>query len=136
MLNESGITDLALDEEVEIDMGTSADVQVKALVEKVKFGDPPVRKIPLLPGIVLRKFEVDDSRSVEVSNARDSAVQFELRLLLDEGARVIGADHPVGKKNGRPVFNLTVPAHRTVKVRYQTGREEVEPDVEPEDEPQ
>jgi hypothetical protein len=46
----------------------------------------------------------------------------ELSLHLDAGMRVIRADHPLGKKSGRPVFKLTVPANAMVTVRYQTQR--------------
>jgi hypothetical protein len=42
-----------------------------------------------------------------------------LRLQLAAGARVVRADHPLGTKNGRPIFRLDVPANETVTVRYQ-----------------
>jgi hypothetical protein len=89
--HESDLRDLAADEEVEIGMGESPDVQVVA-----------------------------DKDSVAVSNARAAAIQFELRLRLPPGARLIRADHPAGTKNGRPIFRLSVPARKTVTVRYQT----------------
>ena len=92
--HESAMRDLAVNEELEIDMGESPDIQVTA----VKVG------------------VVDH---VEISNAGDTDSQFELRLRLAEGARIIRADHPVGSKNGRPIFRLTIPAHEAVTVRYQ-----------------
>jgi hypothetical protein len=45
-----------------------------------------------------------------------------LKLQLPDGARVVRADHPLGAKNGRPIFRLSVPANETVTVRYQTAR--------------
>jgi hypothetical protein len=57
---------------------------------------------------------------VVISNALATDIQFELRLRLPEGGRVVGADHPVVAKNGRPIFRLTIPANRSVTVRYQT----------------
>ena len=88
--HESDLRDLAADEEVEIGMGESPDVQVVA-----------------------------DKDSVAVSNARAAAIQFELRLRLPPGARIVRADHPVGAKNGRPIFRLSIPPRKTVTVRYQ-----------------
>lgn len=126
LLNESGIRDLAVDEDVEINMGTSSDVQVRSVVEETAIDG--ARRIPLVPGVVaLREVEVDDATRVQISNASESGVQFELRLRLEEGTRVIRADHPLDMKNGRPEFNLTVPAHRIAIVRYQTAREQVAP---------
>jgi len=76
--------------------------------------------LPLVPGMALRSVKVDDVRRVEVSNARAAGIDFELRLRLPEGARVVRADHSVGAKNGRPIFRFKVPANQTVAVRFQT----------------
>jgi hypothetical protein len=32
----------------------------------------------------------------------------------------VRADHPLGAKNGRPIFRFKVPANQTVAVRFQT----------------
>jgi len=71
---------------------------------------------------MLRSVDIDDVYRVAVSNARAEPVRFELRLQLPEGARVVRADRPLGTKNGRPIFRLTIPAHGGVSVRYQTQR--------------
>jgi hypothetical protein len=55
-----------------------------------------------------------------VSNARATEIHFELRLGLPEGSRVVRADHPMGTKNGRPIFRLTIPANGTVTLQYQS----------------
>jgi hypothetical protein len=124
--HESGLRDTALDEELEIDMGTSSDVQYSIVHEQSSFDSAHAQMLPLVPGVTqLRSVKVDDVSRVDISNARSSAVAFELRLQLAEGARVIRADHPLGRKNGRPIFKLTVPANGTVTVRYQTQRSEV-----------
>ena len=101
LLHESAMRDLAVDEEVEIDLGESADVQVKALKEKDS---------------------VDSTHAqmrVEVSNARAAAIQFELRLSLNQGARVVRADHEMALKNGRPIFKLNIPAGQIATLSYQ-----------------
>jgi hypothetical protein len=103
LLHESAMRDLAIDEEVEIDLGESTDVQVKTVKEKSS---------------------VDSAHTtvferVEVSNARAAEIQFELRLDLGEGARVTRADHALAFKNGRPIFRLSIPAGETATLRYQ-----------------
>jgi len=96
LLSETALRDLAIDEELEINLGEAPDVQVEATVaERVN--------------------------RVAVSNAGEHAVAFELRLRLPQGERVVHADHVAGAKNGRPIFRLTVPAHETVTLRYQTS---------------
>ena len=89
--HESAMRDLAVGEDVEINMGDSSDVQVTA-----------------------------GAGRVDISNARAAPIQFELRLQLPQGSRIVRADHPVGAKNGRPIFRLTIPAEATVSVHYRT----------------
>jgi hypothetical protein len=127
LLNMATLGDLAVDEDVEIKAGTSYDVQVKDQLDRVDVDPGQVKEIPLVPGVGLRWSDVEDARHVEVSNAHASAVQIELRLRLAAGARVVRADHPVGKRNGQPVFRLMVPANGLATVRYQTAQVIVQP---------
>jgi hypothetical protein len=96
--HESGMRDIAVNEALEIDLGTGPDVQVSQVKEKTG---------------------MTEIQRVEVSNAKATAIQFELRLKLPEGGRVVRADHPLGAKNGRPIFRVKVPAHETATLRYQ-----------------
>jgi len=118
--HESGLRDIAVDEEVEIDLGESPDVQVSGDVEETHVDSAHAKLLPLVPGVELRSVNVDDILHVEVSNARAAAIDFELRLSLPQGARIVRADHPLGTKNGRPIFRFKVPANQTVTVRFQT----------------
>ena len=118
--HESALRDIAVDEDVEIDMGESSDVQVSLTPEETNIDSPHAQLLPLVPGVALRSVKVDDVRRVEVSNARAAAIDFELRLSLPEGARIVRADHPLGTKNGRPLFRFKVPANQTVTVRFQS----------------
>ena len=93
--HESGMRDLAVGEEVEINMGDSPDVEVTSVKESSSMD------------------------RVDVTNARPAEIRFELRLQLPEGGRIVHADHPMASKNGRPIFRLTVPANQTVTLRYQ-----------------
>jgi hypothetical protein len=118
--HESELRDIAVDEEVEIDLGESPDVQVSGAVEKTHIGSAHAKVLPLVPGVSLRAVKVDNVQRVEVSNARTAGIDFELRLRIPEGARIVRADHPLGAKNGRPIFRLKVPANQSVTVRFQT----------------
>lgn len=120
--HESGMRDIAVDEEVEIDMGESSDVQVSQNHEETKIDSGHAKLLTLLPGVALRSVKVDDIQRVEVANARREEIDFELRLRLPEGARVVRADRPIGAKNGRPIFRFKIPANQTVEVRFQTQR--------------
>jgi hypothetical protein len=117
---ESALRDIAVDEEVELDLGDSADVQVTGETEETRVDSAHAKLLPLVPGVALRSVKVDDVLRVEVSNARPAGIDFELRLTLPEGARIVRADHPIGTKNGRPIFRFKVPANQTVAVRFQT----------------
>jgi hypothetical protein len=120
LLHESDLRDLAVDEEVEINLGDSPDVQVTAVKEKTVIDPSRAKLLPLVPGVVaLRSTQIDHVNRVAVSNARGADIQFELRLRLPEGGRVVRADHPLGTKNGRPIFRLTIPANGNVTVQYQ-----------------
>ncbi|HMH88593.1 MAG TPA: hypothetical protein VK523_08110 [Steroidobacteraceae bacterium] len=116
--HESDLRDTAADEEVEINMGESPDVQVTANKEKVSVDRAP-DMLPLVPGVSLRSVKIGAANRVAISNARAGGIEFELRLQLEAGARVVRADHALGAKNGRPIFFLHVPANETVTVRYQ-----------------
>jgi hypothetical protein len=105
LLHESNIQDRALDEEVEIDLGDSPDVQVTVEKETATVG--PART-------------QSQANRVDITNARPADIDFELRLQMRAGGRVVHADHPVENKNGRPLFRLVIPANGSVTVRYQT----------------
>ncbi len=94
--HESKLRDLAVDEEVEIDLGPSPDVQVEAT-------------------------RTGHSHRIEISNARAAAIAFELKLRLPEGMRIVDATPSMRTKNGRPIVALTIAAHSVAVVRYRTS---------------
>jgi hypothetical protein len=93
---ESNLRDLARDEEVEIDLGPSSDVQVGAR-------------------------STGRSHRIEVSNARAAAIAFELKLRLPDGVRLTDANPAPETKNGGPIFTLHIPAHSVGVVSYRTS---------------
>jgi hypothetical protein len=120
--HESSMRDIAAEEEVEINVGESPDVQVTAMKEKVSIDPAHADTLPLVPGVSLRSVEIGAANRVAINNARATGIQFELRLQLEAGARVVRADRALSVKNGRPIFRLNIPAHETVTVRYQIQR--------------
>ena len=104
--HEADIRDLAVDEEVEINMGAAPDVEVTVTKDNS----------------VTDSASPDAGRRVEISNAGDAEIRFELRLRLRDGTRLVRADPAIGTKGGRPIFRLTIPAHGAATVRYQTRR--------------
>jgi hypothetical protein len=127
--DEGGIRDIAVGEELEIDVGRNSDVQVAVTRETTGIDSGQATVLPLLPGVSLRSFKVSDVSRVEISNARDSAIDFELQLKVDAGELVARADHPLSAKNGRPLFKLKIPANAAATLRYQTmhSRDQVTP---------
>jgi hypothetical protein len=118
--HESGIRDIAVDEEVEIGLGSSPDVQVSFSRQETLVESEKAKELPLLPGIKLRSIKVNDVQRAEITNARETEIEFELKVPLAEGAKIVRADHTLVTKNGRPIFRFKVPAHETVTVRFQT----------------
>jgi hypothetical protein len=120
--HESGVRDTAVNEEVEIDMGTSADVQVSVTAEKTSVDSGHAELLPLVPGVVLRSVKALETQRVDISNAKATDIEFELRLQLPAGGQVVRASLTPGAKNGRPIFRLKVPANQSVTLRYQWQR--------------
>jgi hypothetical protein len=117
--HEVPLRDLALDEEVELDLGPQPEVQVRATVEQQRIDATAVEHLPQVPGVVLRTGKIGSIMRLEVSNARAVESPLELKLTLPQGAEIVRADHLVGRKNGRPVFRLKVPANATTTLRLQ-----------------
>jgi hypothetical protein len=81
-----------------------------------------VPALPRVAGAAVLKHAKIDVFHVDISNARAAEIEFELRLHLPEGGRIVRADHPLRAKNGRPIFRLPIPANGTATLRYQIQR--------------
>jgi hypothetical protein len=117
--HESKLKDLAIDQEVEIDMGTVPDVEVQVEDASVWADTAHAKQVPWLPGIKLRSVNGAIWVMVTISNALPHPIDFELQQYLDEGAAMVRADHAISRKNGRPLFRLKVPAQSSITVHYQ-----------------
>jgi hypothetical protein len=128
LVAESPLRDVALDEQFELSLGDSPDVQVEAVREHRSIPASGTAALPLLPGMKpWRSARVDDVNRVEIHNARADSIRFELRVQLPDGARVIGADHALHTRDGQPLFELRIPAGSRETIRYQTEHTEVVP---------
>ena len=119
---ETGVRDLAVNEEVELRLFESPDVQFRLIEESYDVQDRRRPPLPFLPGMNLKDgATVSETFRIEISNARPVAIQAEVRLDLDEGDRLVKSDRPATQKNGRPIFRVTVPANSSLAIRYQTA---------------
>jgi hypothetical protein len=128
LLDEVPLRDVAVDEEFEIGIGDSPDVQVSAALDNSTVGPRSELKPPLLHDAApLTSAVVDDVSRIEIRNARRSAIRFELRLRLADGSQLIGADHTPTVRDGRLLFKLTIPAGGSGTIRYQTRHTSLRP---------
>jgi hypothetical protein len=128
LLKEVNIRDLAINEDVEIEMGETADVELGVILEGRNVDSEHARKIPLVPGVLaLREVQVSPVIRLEASNARAADIQLEVLLPSLEGVRIVRSDHRLSSKNGRAMLLLSVPANSTATVRFQLGATKVQP---------
>lgn len=115
---ETGLRDLAIDEETELRLSESPDVQVRQTLES---RTATARPLPFIPGADRRRPIMDQVSHIEITNARPYAIEAEVRLYAyDDDQRIVRADHTPEMKNGRPIFRVSVPANSTRDIRYQT----------------
>ncbi len=118
-MNEADLADRAAQEEVEIAIGASHDVQTRFVTQEVVIDPRKAATIPLLPGVAsLRIAHEDFASQLTVTNARDVPIDFELRLQLADGTHVTRADHPVSSHEGHPVIALYIPAHHSQTLSF------------------
>jgi hypothetical protein len=101
LVGRGEMRDLAVGEDVEIDSGRSIDV-VAELVREREDG------------------QVVDYR-LSVSNAKSRAVRFEALLPAPSGATVTSTQ-PLGTRDGRRTWAVTVPANATAELRYRISK--------------
>jgi hypothetical protein len=131
LVSQAPLRDLAVDEDVEFDLGEAPDVQMTAVIERTQVDPGTLKKLPLIPGMAkLRSVTVNDINRIEVHNAHDFPISVELWLQLDETEQLVRADHAPITRYGRPAFELAVPANGSAVVRYQTA--DTSTTVEPE----
>ena len=119
---ETDLRDIAVDEETELRLAESPDVQIRQVTETREVAGPPRPALSFLPG-ANRRSPIDETTRIEVTNARPFAIQAEIRLQLDDGQTLVRADRPAAQKNGRPIFRVTIPANGSLQIWYQTSKQ-------------
>jgi hypothetical protein len=90
LVNEARLRDVAVHEELEIELGEAPDVRLTVTGARI-----------------------------DVSNARKVPVLAEIGLDLPGGVELVRADHNTTTRNGRPTFRVTVPAQDGLTIRFQ-----------------
>jgi hypothetical protein len=116
LIGESSIRDIAVDEDTALWTGSTPDIRVHQTPLSYTAQSPELLSLSRELTLAFRRGETLEE--VEITNARAEPIPFELSLYLDEDSHVTAADQPMGTKDGRPIFRLTLPANGSVKVRY------------------
>ncbi len=116
LLGQARVRDTAVGQDVELRFSTAPDIQVRQT--QLRYDAAAPRMADLTPELRLVMAQGQAVEEVVITNARPTATPFELRLRLDDGARIVSPDHPMTMKDGRPLFSLTLPPNGTVRVRY------------------
>jgi hypothetical protein len=129
LLDEAPVRDTPLDQEVEFDLGESADVRLATTTEdRLRVNVPEEPELPILPGIWLkRSAPLQAVNRIDITNARDVPVVVEITLYLDDDQRLVKATVIPKTHNGRPTFTVTVPANVDESISYQTQERTTRP---------
>jgi hypothetical protein len=120
LLGEGPLRDIAVGEDFEIAAGEAADVQVRAINERI-LAARSVRQIPLIPGVLAIRTRTQTQVSrIEITNARRTDITFEVRLRLPADWQVVRSTVAPLLRDGRQVMRVEVPAAGEVTIRYQT----------------
>ena len=103
LVGEPSLADTAEAEKIELVLGQAPDITV-------------IRK-------TLRRGTKDQDTEVTISNAGAGAIAFELELNVWGAQRITKSDPAFGKRNGRPLYVLSVPANGTVTLNFTTSLE-------------
>ena len=129
LFGEARLADSAVGEAVEFKFGPAPDVQVRQ-VNEIRPRKPGEKQdgdvAPLHPIEGCKPVHYpgyDEVSAADIANARSEPIAFELRVVVpSDNYCLVGADHPLSVKDGRPVFDVTVPENGTVSIHYQWGR--------------
>jgi len=116
LLGEANLRDTAVDEDVELGLGASPDIQVRQRRLTYTAKSPEIAQ--LTPELALALLKGKIVEEVDITSARGAPTAFELRLRTYGNRHVASASQPMATKDGRPIFRLTVPANGAVTVRY------------------
>ena len=103
LVGEPSLADTAEGEKVELALGQASDITVTRRT--------------------LRRSDKNQDAEITISNAGTSAIAFELNLNVWGTQRITKSDRPYERRNGRPLFVLSVPANGTVTLQFTSSLE-------------
>jgi hypothetical protein len=98
MVGEPDLADTAEDEKIELELGDASDLTIKRRT--------------------LRRDGKSQDEEVVITNAGTRDKPLELKLELDDEAALTKADRPYQKRDGQPLFLITVPAGEKITLHY------------------
>ena len=116
LVGEPSLADTADGEKVELRLGNAPDVKLRRTM--LRMDSPPDLITPLTGALAERVRTGKQVQRIEISNAGAAPIRFELKLQTYGAERIVDADHPVDKEDGRPIFRLTVPANDSVVILF------------------
>ncbi len=106
LIGQGSMDDNTVGEDVEIEVGTASAVTAQLTPAPAATSQAPIRAAPGLPA----------QWQLTVTNARPEPVRFEAEL--EHGQMKFSSPVQLGRRDGRPLWAVTVPANGSVSLRY------------------
>ena len=110
------LRDTAEGEDVDLDIGDAPGVRF--VQTRNQYSAKPLKLDRALPGVTVVSIRGQTDEHVTITNDGSAPVRLELRLRTYGSSQVSAPSQPMEKKDGRPIFRLTVPANDSVTVDY------------------
>jgi hypothetical protein len=121
LVKEIPWSDTTVNEDLEIDLGAAADVEVKSTTRQFLVDSVEAAKLRTLPAAeVVHMTYVDQINQIDLTNARGIPVCVEITLTLPNDVRLIRASILPVTRKGHPTFRVTIPAGEGASITYQT----------------
>ncbi len=116
LVGEPQLADTAVGEKVELRLGPAPDV---TLTRTTLTASKDAAQFPMLSaGLFGRLSKGEQVQRLEIANASAVPIQIEVKYNTSGAERLVDADRPVDKIDGRPVFRLEVPANDRIVIHY------------------
>ncbi len=110
------LRDTAEGEDVDLDIGDAPGVRF--VQSRNQYSAKPLKLDRVLPGVTAVSIRGQTDERVTITNDSSAPIRLELRLRTDGASQVTGSSQPMEKKDGRPIFRLTIPANDSITVDY------------------